>query len=181
MKNLSLLLISILALALTACEQGAKQEKIKDMAISDSLQHLLDLRDAEINDLLTIFNDVQESFNEINEAEDRIALIRAGEGSNSKETIRENFAFIKDKMKQNKQMIEDLQQQLRESTFKGEELKRTLNGLIAQMSEKDKRLTELSKLLEEKEQTIATQAEKLTAQTEQITTQENTISEQNAN
>lgn len=180
MKKLALILLSVLAVSFTACNKE-KKEKLKDMEISDSLQHILDLRDAELNDLLKTFNDVQASLNEINEAENIIALASTGENQGSKASIKENILLIQDKMKQNKQMIEELQQQLRESTFKGDELKRTLQGLLTQLEEKDKKLTSLNKLLEEKETTITAQNEKITAQSEQITAHETTISEQNAN
>ncbi|MCF0203582.1 MAG: hypothetical protein HUK08_09480 [Bacteroidaceae bacterium] len=180
MKNLLVLFVSSLVVLLTSCDFLGR-EKQRQIEISDSLQHLIDLRDAEINDLLTTFNDVQESFNEINAAEDRIQLMRSGEKGSTSETVRENFRFIQDKMKQNKQMIENLQQQLRESTFKGEELKRALDGLIAQMKVKDKELNELANLLEERELKIAAQGAQIDEQTERIANQENTISEQNAN
>lgn len=172
-------MIAAIVGSLASCNLDNKNEKLKDMEISDSLQHLLNLRDAEINDLLTTFNDVQESFNEINEAEDRIVLAQRGERGSSAETIKENFNFIKDKMRQNRELIDQLQQQLRESTFKGEELKRTLNGLIKQLEEKDREMAEMAKLIEEKNVTIASQDEKIIAQDQRITQQENTISEQN--
>ncbi|MCF0244290.1 MAG: hypothetical protein HUK06_05910 [Bacteroidaceae bacterium] len=183
MKKLSFFLIAIMALSISSCDMfnGKKNEELRNMTISDSLQHLLDLRDAEINDLLTTFNDVQQSFNEINEAEDRIALMKSGERNNSSQQIKENFRFIQDKMRQNREMINQLQQQLRESTFKGDELKRTLNGLIQQLETKDKELTKLAQQLQEKDLTIAAQDEHIMAQGEKITAQENTITEQNQN
>ncbi|MCQ2254275.1 MAG: hypothetical protein MJZ29_02170 [Bacteroidaceae bacterium] len=180
MKKLYYLLIAAVIGSFASCNLN-KNEKLKDMEISDSLQHLLNLRDAEINDLLTTFNDVQESFNEINEAEDRIVLAQRGERGSSAQTIKENFNFIKDKMRQNRELIDQLQQQLRESTFKGEELKRTLNGLIKQLEEKDREMAEMAKLIEEKNVTIASQDEKIIAQDQRITQQENTITEQNQN
>ncbi len=180
MNKLFYILFAVALCLFGSCQQKGK-EKLKDIEISDSLQHLLDLRDAEINDLLTTFNDVQEGFNEINAAEDRIQLAQSNEKGGSAAAIKENLAFIQDKLAQNRERIEQLQQQLRESTFKGEELKRTLNGLIEQLEKKDKELAALAQQLKQKDITIAAQDETIIAQSERITRQENTISEQNEN
>jgi len=180
MKKLYFLIFAAALCMFGSCQQKGK-EKLKDIEISDSLQRLIDLRDAEINDLLTTFNDVQEGFNEINAAEDRIELAQSNENAKSSKAIQENFAFIQDKLRQNRERIEQLQQQLRESTFKGDELKRTLDGLIQQLEKKDKELAALTKELQQKDITIAAQDETIIAQTERITKQENTITEQNQN
>lgn len=179
MNKLFYLLFAVAICLFGSCKNKTP-EKLKDMEISDSLQHLLDLRDAEINDLLTTFNDVQEGFNEINAAEDRIMLAQTDEKGNS-QAIKENFNFIQDKLRQNRERIEQLQQQLRESTFKGDELKRSLNSLIEQLEKKDKELAELAQKIKDKDMTIAAQDETIIAQSERITKQENTISEQNQN
>ncbi|MCQ2244398.1 MAG: hypothetical protein MJZ32_09075 [Bacteroidaceae bacterium] len=181
MKKICYLLVSILVLSVASCTQKKEKENLKDMHLSDSLQHIVDLRDAEINDLLTVFNDVQQSFNEINEAEDRIILAKNGERGNSAAVIRENFNFIKEKMRQNREQIEQLEQKLRESTFKGDEMKRSLESLVAQLKKKDKEMAELALLIEEKNTTIAALDEHIQAQSTRITQQENTISEQNQN
>lgn len=181
MKKICYLLVSILVLSVASCTQKKETEKLKDMNLSDSLQHIIELRDAEINEMLTVFNDVQQSFNEINEAEDRIILAKNGEHGNSAQVIRENFNFIKEKMRQNREQIEQLEQKLRESTFKGDEMKRSLESLMAQLQKKDKEMAELALLIEEKNTTIAAQDEHIQAQSARITQQENTISEQNEN
>lgn len=62
---------------------------------------------------------------EINEAENRVNLEKQGtEGSTNEEHIRENIQFIQSAMKQNRQLINKLRQQLRESTFNSGQLKR---------------------------------------------------------
>lgn len=179
MKKLFYLLFAVVICIFGSCGNKTP-EKLKDMEISDSLQHLLDLRDAEINDLLTTFNDVQEGFNEINAAEDRIMLAQTDEKGNSN-AIKENFNFIQDKLRQNRELIEQLQQQLRESTFKGDEMKRSLNSLIEQLEKKDKELIALAQKIKEKDMTIAAQDERIMEQSEHISNQQNTIAEQNQN
>lgn len=180
MNKLFYLLFAVALCLFGSCKNKTPQ-KLKDMEISDSLQRLIDIRDAEINDLLTTFNDVQEGFNEINAAEDRIMLAQSGEKPNSSQAIKENFNFIQDKLRQNRERIEQLQQQLRESTFKGDELKRSLNSLIDQLEKKDKELASLAQQIKDKDVTIAAQDETIIAQSERITKQENTITEQNEN
>jgi len=54
-------------------------------------------------------------------------------------------------MKQNRALIAKLRQQLRESSFKGDEFKKTIENLVKQMNEKDQQLQELRVELDAKD------------------------------
>ena len=54
-------------------------------------------------------------------------------------------------MRQNRELINKLQQQLRESTFKGDQLKRTIENLTQQLVEKDAELQKLRAELDAKD------------------------------
>ena len=55
------------------------------MQQSDSLNNIIAQKDSEINDLMGTFNEVQEGLRQISDAENRVALAKAGEGVNSKQ------------------------------------------------------------------------------------------------
>ena len=57
---------------LASCGNRAKNEALK--AQNDSLVVALAERDAQMNDILEAFNEVQEGFRQINEAENRVDL-----------------------------------------------------------------------------------------------------------
>lgn len=140
---------------MTACTGNKAPEQPSNTLQNDSLKKIIEQRDTEINDMVAILNDVEEGFRAINKAEDRVTLAKDGEGGNRQQQIRENIQFIQDRMEQNRELISKLKQQMRESSFKSEELKRTVDNLIKQMQEKDEQLKQLRAELESKDIHIA--------------------------
>ncbi len=129
--------------AIVACKDGKTPEPQQNIVQNDSLQKIIQQRDNEINDMMGILNDVEEGFRAINKAEDRVTIAKDGEAENKQAQIRENIQFIQQRMDQNRSLISKLQQQMRESSFKSEELKRTVSNLIKQLEEKDEQLKQL--------------------------------------
>jgi len=148
----------VLALCLAALS-GCKQEKPQnDPAVvqqRDSLNRIIAQRDNEINDMMQTMNEIEEGLQEITEAQGRVSIAKAGEGANKNVRIRENIQFIRETMAQNKKLISKLKQQLRESSFNGDQLKRTIENLTKQMEEKDKQMQALQAELEAKNIHIA--------------------------
>ena len=137
--------------ALTACNQ--KNSNAEDLRLSqqgDSLNRIIAQKDNEINDMLSTMNDIEEGFRAISAAENRVSVARQGEGSSSAERIRENMQFIKQTMQQNRELINKLRNQLRQSTVKGDELSRMLDNLTQQLEEKDSQVKALQAELEAK-------------------------------
>lgn len=142
--------------AMTACKQEAPKQDDPRLGIQrDSLNQIIAQRDGEINDMMATLNDIEEGFREINAAEKRVAVAKAGEGANQKQRLAENIQFIQTTMRQNREMIAKLRKQLRESAFQGEEFKRTIDALTKQIEEKDAELTQLRAELAAKDIHIA--------------------------
>jgi chromosome segregation ATPase len=174
------------AMALTACNQENKQQQDQLLAQQrDSLNQIIAQKDNEINDVMGTLNDIEEGFREITEAQGRVAVAKRGEGASSAARIRENMEFIQTTMKQNRELINKLRQQLRESTLGGEQLKRTIENLTSQLEQKDIELKQLRDELEAKEihiaeldETIAGLNEDVTALKEENNSKAETISSQ---
>ena len=105
--------------------------------------------------MMTPSSDIEEGFREITEAHSRSTLAKQGEGTNSAQRIRENMQFINETMKQNKELINKLKQQVREGSVKSEQLKKIIDNLTEQMEEKDRQLQSLREELDKKEIYIA--------------------------
>lgn len=150
-----LLFMVLCTAAIAACKNEKTDQPQPNLAQNDSLQKIIEQRDNEINDMVAILNDVEDGFRAINKAEDRVTLANSGEGENKREQMREDIRFIQQRMDQNRKLIQKLQQQMRESTFKSSELKRTVDNLIAQMEEKDAQLKQLRDELAAKDIHIA--------------------------
>lgn len=139
MKKIIFLLFGIAALV--SCKQKAPDPK--DLALihqRDSLNRIIAMKDNEINDMMSTMNDIVEGFRAINEAEDRLTIVRSDEGASSTERIRENMDFIQQTMQQNRELINKLRNQLRQSSVNIEQFRRTIDNLARQMEEKDAQL-----------------------------------------
>ena len=143
-----LFIFAMCAIALASCNEGAKKAEAQARAERDSLNQVIAQKDDEINDMMTTLIDIEEGFREITEAQNRVTLAKSGEGTNTKQRIAENFQFIQSMMQQNKDLINKLKQQVRESSIKGDKLKKVIASLTEQMETKDKQITELVEQLE---------------------------------
>lgn len=139
-------------MAMVACKQD--KPKAEDAALTqqrDSLNQIIAQKENELNDMMGTMNEIEEGFREINEAQNRVSLAKSGEGENRTQRIRENIQFIQSTMKQNRELISKLKQQMRESTVKSDQLKRTLDNLTKQLEEKDQQLQQLRAELDAKD------------------------------
>lgn len=155
MKHLSILLLFVVALTLGSCGNTQPKADTADTAQNDSLQKIISQKDSEINEIMETFNQIQEGLREINEAENRVSIVKDGEGSDKRQQIVENIKFIASTMQQNRALISKLRQQLRESSVRGDQLQKTVDELVKQIDEKDRQLKQLSAELEAKNIHIA--------------------------
>lgn len=146
-----LLFIGICLMAVVSCKQEAPKPDLDAISQRDSLNQVITQRDNEINDMLATFNEIEEGFKEINEAQNRVSVAKQGEGATRTQRIRENIQFIQSTMRQNRDLINKLKQQLRESTFNGDQFKRAIENLTQQLEEKDAELQKLRAELDAKD------------------------------
>ena len=153
MKKLAFL--TVCALAVASCTDGVKQAQLAAEMQRDSLNQIIAQKENEITDMMTTFSDIEEGFREITEAQSRVTLAKQGEGTSSAQRIRENMQFIQSTMKQNKELINKLKQQVREGSIKNEELKKLVENLTEQLEEKERQLQSLREELDKKDIHIA--------------------------
>lgn len=170
------LLVFVLCLtALTACnQQGKKSENLLVVQERDSLSRVIAQKDNEINDMMATMNDIEEGFRAINAAEGRVSVARQGEGASMKERITENIQFIQQTMEQNRELINKLRGQLRQSSVKGDQFQRTIENLTRQMEEKDAQIKSLMAELQAKDIQIG----ELSEQVAGLTTNVNNLAEE---
>ena len=150
-----LLFLALIATAMTACKQDNKAQDAALEQQRDSLNQIIAQKDNEINDVIGMLNDIDEGFRQITEAQGRVAVAQTGEGTSPETRIRENMQFIQSTMQQNRELINKLRKQLRESSINGDQLKRTIDNLTAELEDKDQQLRALRAELEAKEIHIA--------------------------
>ena len=168
MKKLVYAIVCTLAVA--SCNQDAakKAEQIAQQQ-RRSLEQIISQKDNEINDMMTTLSDIEEGFREITEAQSRVTLAKQGEGTNTMQRIKENFQFIQSQMQQNKELINKLKQQVRESSVKGGQLKKIIDNLTQQLETKDHQLQALREELDRKDIHIAELDEKVASLNTNVT------------
>ena len=146
-----LIIASLCLAALAGCQDNKSKVDNAVTAERDSLNKVIAQKDNEINDIMSTFNQIEEGLREIGQAEGRISVARDGEGSNRTQRIAENMQFIQQTMQQNRELIDKLKTQLRESSINGKQLKKTIESLALQLEEKDKQLQQLRAELDAKD------------------------------
>ncbi|MBQ4485248.1 MAG: hypothetical protein II934_09675 [Prevotella sp.] len=149
-----LFVAAALAVFATSCK-NERRTPVEDTTTRDSLQSIIDQKDNEINDMMTTLNQIQEGFREIALAENRVSIAKDGERTDKAQQIRENIQIISNTMKSNRELIEKLRQQLRESSVKADGLKEALESMVKQLEDKDKQLVQLRSELDSKDIHIA--------------------------
>ena len=150
-----ILLIFAVAGCLVACD-GGNGGKDSVESEKDSLRSVIEQKDNEINDLMGTFNEIQQGFDLINEAEGRVNMLKGNaERNNMAENIRENMEFIQQTLAENKRKIAELENKLNSSSINSSKLKEAVNRLMGQLKEKDEEIELLRSELAEKNVMIA--------------------------
>lgn len=150
-----------IVLIFTGCGENKVQEDSRDV-VYDSLQQIISQKNAELNDIMGTFNDIQEGFREINMAQGRVNLNGIASEKMSKEDIMENISFIQRTMQLNRERIARLQQQLKSSSLNADKLSATIEGLTIQLNEKQKQIDQLEAQLKDKDLVIEKQGKEIT-------------------
>lgn len=139
---------------LSSCGEMKKNEALK--AQNDSLNVALAERDAELEGIMSAFNEVQEGFRMINEAENRVDLQADKiEGASATQKIREDIRFISEKLQSNRARIAELEEQLKNSKYASSQLKKTISNFKQELEAKTQQIETLQTELASKNIRIA--------------------------
>lgn len=183
MKKILLLLAAVctLSFAISCSTKKEKEQESKDPNAEtiDSLRQALTQSQNESNDLIETLSQIQDGFDQINEAEGRVSVEnKQGERAN-KQAIIENMEFIQRTMKLNRELISNLQQQLRNANQSDKRTKAKLEEMVnnynKQLEDKQKQIDELRAQLAERDIKIAEQGEQINA----LNTSVNDLSQKN--
>ena len=146
-----------------------KEQEAKDLSAAtiDSLRQALTQSQNESSDMIETLSQIQDGFDQINEAEGIVNVEnRQGEGGN-KQRILDNMALIQNKLKLNRELIANLQQQLRTSNQSDSRTKAKLEEMVAnfnkQLEDKNREIEELRSQLEARDIKIAEQGEQISS------------------
>ena len=155
MKKIVIIVAGVIMM--TACQnQNESATRLQQQV--DSLQTIVDDKDAELNDIIETMTEVQTGIRRIAEAEGRVTVADGSqESASSRAIIRDNMDYICEAMQQNRDLVAQLREKLNASRFKADKLKSLVDGLQTQVETQNQRIQELQASLVEKDSTILSQ------------------------
>jgi hypothetical protein len=159
-----LLFCGILALILSSCGKNSTEYKALK-AQHDSLLVVSAQNTAELDEIVSLLNEVEENFNSIKTAENYLTVQSSTPGElspSAKNKVRADLQFVTETLSKNKEKIAELEKKLKSSAIQSKQLQQTLNNLQTQLDEKTMSLVVLNEELERKDQKIIELSENIT-------------------
>ncbi len=148
----ALILIAVVAM-ISSCQDGPKREQL--ISTNDSLQAVIESRDAALAEMINTINQVEEGFRAINEAQGRINLDAIGNEKSINESIEQDFAYINETLQKNKEEIQKLKAQLNKNQGAYKQLHTMLENLQQQLTKKSAELETMKSELMKRDIRIA--------------------------
>lgn len=175
MKTLVKNILIVCGLAVMVASCGPTKKELQ--ANIDALNVELAQVNSEMENVVGILNDVQEGFQLINEAENRVNVQNAENApANVKEQIKADLAFIQAKMKENRERIAELEAKVTRGDKTAAQLRRTIKSLKAELAAKEAQIAALQAELEAKNIRI----QQLDAEVANLTNDKNALTAKNA-
>ena len=141
-------------IAISSCTQYSSEYK-QTKQENDSLKLQLTKSEVEMNEMLSILNDIESDIQSIREAEDFISIQKNSELSQSKRSqIRSNMLLIAETLKKNKQQLAELQVKLNNSNIQSTALQKTIDRLTKDITDKSELIVSLQNELNKKDESI---------------------------
>jgi chromosome segregation ATPase len=139
-----------------SCVKNSSEYKTLQ-AQNDSLQLVNAKNVAELDEIMSLFNEVEENFESIKSAENYLTVQSGASGEltpSVKERVRSDMRMVTDILTKNKEKIAELEAKLNSSSLKSTQLQKTISTLRAELEGKTRTLDALSKELEHKDRQI---------------------------
>ena len=152
-----LLFSALLTLIFTSCGKNSAEYK-KLQAEKDSLALIHAQTNLELDQILSLFNEIEESFNEIKTAENYVSIQSATQGELSpsvRERVQNDMKFITETLDKNRKQLSELESKLKNSNLKNSQLSKTLENLQTELQQKTMALVAMRDELERKDAQIA--------------------------
>lgn len=175
MKTLVKNILIVCGLAVLVVSCGPTKKELQ--ANIDSLNVELTQANSEMESLMGLLNEVQEGFQQINEAENRVNVNSAENApANVKEQVKADLAFIQAKMKENRERIAELEARVEKGDKNAAALRRTVKNLKAELAAKAEQIAALQAELEAKNIRI----QQLDTEVANLTNDKNALTAKNA-
>lgn len=176
-------LCACVAFLMVSCDNQKNTSEVQRLqAVNDSLKLEHDKTSTELNDMLSLVNEVEDNFQKIKAAENYLTVQSAKGGElnpTTRERISADMKLLAETLAKNKEQLAKLQSQLKSSKLDTSELQKTVARLNSEMDEKATMIASLQEELAKKDiriaeldEVVTTLAAKTAAQDEVINVQD---------
>ena len=158
MKRVVLFGLTVFALIFSSsCVKNSSEYK-KLQAEKDSLALVNTKAATEMEDILSLLNEVEDNFKNIKTAENYLSVQSTTPGElapSVKDRIHDDMKFVTETLDKNRQKIAELENKLKNSSVQSAQLRQTLTNLRTELDQKTMALVALNEELERKSQQIS--------------------------
>ncbi|MDR3341079.1 MAG: hypothetical protein LBT25_13515 [Candidatus Symbiothrix sp.] len=186
MKKVVLISV-VLTVFFSSCVKNSSEYKALQ-AQMDSLQLANTKSQSELDEIVSLLNEVEDNFKSIKSAENYLTVQSNAPGELSPSTrtrIHSDMQFVTETLNKNKEKIAELEKKLKKSSINSSKLQQVVNDLRAELEQKTMALVTLNDELERKNQQISELSESVSTLSRNVQdlkgqsdTQQQTISQQ---
>ncbi|NLO69627.1 MAG: hypothetical protein GX102_01465 [Porphyromonadaceae bacterium] len=175
MKKTAIILFAF-TLLLSCGQQGKRAEVDRLKAENDSLHNAKIALEEEVNDYFSTLNDVQQNIEKIKSAQNVLSVRPLSENTpeDVRKKVTEDMNYINELIRTNQQELDNLRTKLKRSSFKLEDVEKTLTQLTKQLNEESAKVARLQAQLVKKDSVITnlgTKVDSLGKNVEELTLQ----------
>lgn len=154
MRKLAYLLIVFMVFASCGQRKNAEVDRLK--AENDSLQQAKIMLEEEVNDYFSTLNEVQQNIEKIKSAQNVLSVNPLSENTpeDVRRKVREDMVYIKEMIRASQQELENLRTKLKRSSFKLDDVEKTLAQLTKQLNDESAKVARLQATIVKKDSVI---------------------------
>ncbi|MDR1005432.1 MAG: hypothetical protein LBL74_01015 [Bacteroidales bacterium] len=153
-----LLALGVIAIAVTSCgKKELEDQLISQQALNDSIQQVLNKKNAEVEDLFSQLNDIEKSLDEMSAKYADVNKLKNASGeltTDKRNKIKAQLADISQILNNNKSKVDGLNRKLRNSNKENGALQEFITKLQARIYEQEQQIQSMTQELEQKRATI---------------------------
>lgn len=157
MKKVVLFCIVFIFVFVSSCVKNSSEYK-NLQAQRDSLALANEKNAAEMEEILSLLNEVEDNFKNIKSAENYLSVQSNAPGEltpNTRERIHSDMQLVTETLEKNRQKIAELEKKLKNASVQSSQLKQTVNKLRTELDQKTMALVALNEELERKNEQIS--------------------------
>lgn len=157
-----------MALLVSCGQQSAEVQKLQ--AENDSLRLENAKSNTQMDEILSVLNDIEDDFQTIRDAENYLTQHQTDVelGGTRRDMLRQNMQLVRETLQKNREQIKDLEDKLNKSNIQSASLRKTIERLTSELAQRATMIASLQQELAKKDDHIRDLGEQMTGLNEEL-------------